>query len=180
MLLTSTLIGACQPTAPSTGPSLSPPAVAEPPAAGRTRCAGSVPAVLDRVEGAAADELEALQAAHESERGFLAVVHDGRGAVIVVEGEALPAWQARLIGSGFRVAPSCIQPALLAAVHAALPHLKPPQAGFVSARYDALADALVVAGATREELVLAIERVAPGTGAIALAAIEAGTLRVTP
>jgi hypothetical protein len=150
------------------------------PGTGRTACPGSVPAVLDRVDGLAADELEMLQGRFEGMPGFLGVVNDGHGSVIVVDVAMLLGWQQRMSGSGVSVARSCIDPSLLRTVKASLGVIKPRQGGIVAAGYDALKDTITVTGTTREELLRSIDLVAPGTGDNALASMSDGTLRVIP
>jgi hypothetical protein len=173
------LVSACGAPAPSV-PDAGVEAPAVLPRVGRSVCPGSVTQVGRDLGGAAADSLERLQGTYENDPGFLAVVWDGRRGVIVVESAQLIAWQARVAPLGIAVARSCVDPALLATVHAALPRIPVPGGGIISAGYDGLDDAIFVLGVDTDVLVAAMDEVRPGVKPAALAAIADGTLRVSP
>jgi hypothetical protein len=135
--------------------------------------------VATNLTGAPADALERLQGIYEDDPGFLAVVFDGTEPIVVVDSSMLAEWQDWLAPSGVAVAPSCIDPTLLASVHAVLPAVRPPNGGVI-AGYDALNDAVMVRGVDADTLVAALEEWSPGSGSKALAAIAAGTLRIDP
>jgi len=145
---------------------------------GRTKCAGAVDTVLTNLTGDAADAVEELGETVAEAAGFLAVVFDGSKPIVVVEAARLPEWLIELGPKGIAVAPSCIDPELLAAVRAVLPTLV---AGdwVVSAGYDALEDRISVMGVDADTLIDALEAQEAGMGARARAAIEAGTLEVS-
>jgi hypothetical protein len=128
---------------------------------GRSNCADAVPSVLRRVDGAAADAVEALQGAYEKGFGFMSVVHDGVGPVIVVDRAVLREWRAEMAPHSVAVAASCVDSRLVAAVLAALPRAERPMSGASSAGYDALDDAIVVRGIEAEHLLVALGEVAP-------------------
>ena len=146
---------------------------------GRTVCPGSVPWVATNLRGAAADALEQLQETYEQDPDFLAVVFDGTKPIVIVEAAALSAWQLRLAGRGITVAPSCVDPGLLAAVHDVLPTVAAPDV-IVSAGYNVLDDAIGVLGVDADTLVTAIEKLHAGSGGAARDAIANGTLRIDP
>jgi hypothetical protein len=175
--LFAALATGCASTPTST--TLAGPASTPAPAEGRTTCPGSVLRAETDLTGAPADALEQLQATYEDDPGFLAVVFDGTKPVVVVESARLAEWQLRLLPSGVAVARSCIDPALLAAVHAGLP-LLPPVGGMVSAGYDGLDDTIFVLGVDAETLVRTVDGVSPGAGRAARDAIADGTLRIDP
>ena len=162
--------------AAASGPSAGPPASAAQ-AQGRSRCAGSAPVALTNLQGAAADTVERLQGTYEGRLGFLAVVFDGAKPIVVVEAESLPAWLADLTPKGVSVAPSCVDPALLAAVKAAAPALTPPN-GISSDGYHGLDDYIDVLGVGADALLAALDKQDPALGARARNAIASGTLRV--
>lgn len=146
---------------------------------GRTVCPGSVPWVATNLRGAAADTLEQLQGTYEQDPGFLAVVFDGTKPIVIVERAALTGWQLRLAASGMAVAPSCVDPGLLAAVHEVLPTVAPADR-IVSAGYNALDDTIDVLGIDADTLVAALEEFQAGSGGPARNAIAEGTLRIDP
>lgn len=173
----ATLVSACG------GPASSSPdagASAVVPRAGRSVCPGSVEQVGNDLVGAAADALEQLQGTYEEDPGFLGVVWDGHRGVIVIESSQLLAWHARMQPLGIAVAPSCVDPEILATVQAVLPRVSEQQDGFTSAGYDALDDAITVVGVDADVLITAMEEVRPGVRPAALAAIAEGTLRINP
>jgi hypothetical protein len=149
------------------------------PRVGRSVCPGAVPWVATNLRGTVADELERLQGTYQEDPGFLAVVFDGTKSVLIVETARLPEWQRRLAPGGVAVARSCVNPGLLAAVHAVLPVVGPPD-GIVSAGYNALDDSIDVMGVDADTLVAALDAHAAGGGSAALAAIADGTLRIDP
>ncbi len=149
-----------------------------PPKVGRSACAGSVAAVAHDLARDVADRLEELQGLFESDPGFLAVVSDGREAVIVVEGDHLVAWRARLAPRGIAVAPSCVDPTLLALVERAAAAVSTQQGGTSTTGYDALDDAILVSGVDTSVLLEEMDRIKPGSAPAALAALTAGTLRI--
>jgi hypothetical protein len=100
--------------------------------------------VESNLQGQVADALEELQASFEGEPGFLAVVSDGEGPVIVVERLWLDQWQLRERPLGIRVAPSCVDSALLASVRRVASDMEVPEGAIVSAGYDALGDHILV------------------------------------
>ncbi len=175
-LLSLTELAGCGSAATNT-----PTATADPraPRVGRTVCPGSVPWVATNLRGAPADALEQLQGTYEQDPGFLAVVFDGVRPIVVVERRALAAWQLRLAPRGVAVAPSCIDPGVLAAVHAVLPAVASPDRT-VSAGYNGLDDAIDVLGIDADTLVAALETLQPGGGDAARDAIADGTLRIDP
>jgi hypothetical protein len=145
---------------------------------GRSACPGSVPEVLTNLHGEAlVGALEELQATYQADPGFMAVVFDGEQPIIIVEAATLPEWQRRVAPLGLTVAPSCVDPELLAAVHAVLPNVVLPD-GSVSAGHNALKDAIEVMGVEADTLLDALEEHAPGTRDVALDAIADGTLRI--
>ena len=145
---------------------------------GRSRCAGAVEAVLTGLTGEAADAVEELGGTVSDKPGYLAVVFDGSKPIVIVEAARLPGWQNELGPLGIAVAPSCIDPDLLAAVRAVLPTLV---AGdwIVGAGYDALADRISVMGVDADTLLDALDAHGAGMGPRARAAIEAGTLEIS-
>jgi hypothetical protein len=145
---------------------------------GRSVCPGAVPRVETILSGPIADTLEQLQGDYEQDAGFLAVVFDGTKPVVIVEAGRLGEWRTRLAPRGVAVAPSCIDPSLLAAVQAAL--LTIQRVWIVSAGYDALDDCISVLGVDQATLVSTLEKQSPGTGSAALDAIAQGTLRINP
>lgn len=178
LLFASAVSGCAAPSAsPNTVPTSS--AIAAAPFVGRSVCPGAVSRVMTDLRGAAADALEQAQGNYEQDPGFLAVVFDGTKPVVVVEPARLAEWQVRLAPLGVAVAGSCIDPALLAAVKAVLPLVRPPD-GIVSGGYDALDDAISVIGVDAEALVATLEKASPGTGRAALDTIANGTLRINP
>lgn len=146
---------------------------------GRSVCPGAVQFVAENLRGAPADALEQLQTTYENEPGFFAVVLNGTNSIVVVDSRLLAEWLDRLAPSGVAVAPSCVDTALLAAVHAVLPAVRPPGGG-VLAGYNGLDDAIEVRGVDADTLVAALDQWSPGSGSKALAAIAAGTLRIDP
>lgn len=165
--------GSAEPTSPTEMPTAT--AAQE----GRSVCPGAVPWVATNLRGAPADALERLQGTYGNDPGFLAVVFDGVKPIVVVDLSMLAEWQERLAPTGVAVAPSCVDSALLAAVHAVLPAVRPPGGG-VLAGYFGLDDAIEVRGVDADTLVAALEQWSPGSGTKALAAIAAGTLRIDP
>jgi len=144
---------------------------------GRTACPGSVPAVLTNLRGGSADALEELQATYASDPGFRAVVFDGAQPIVVVDAATLPDWQLRLGPLGLAVAPSCVDPELLAAVHRVVPVVAPADRT-ITAGYNALDDRIFVMGIDADTLIRALEEQAPGAGDAALDAIAEGTLGI--
>jgi len=144
---------------------------------GRSQCPGAVEGVLTNLTGDAADAVEEVGGTYHGTPGFLAVVFDGSKAIVVVEAARLPDWLIELGPAGIAVAPSCIDPTLLAGVKAALPTLVAGD-GTVSAGYNALEDSISVMGVDTDTLIDALDAQQAGMGARARAAIEAGTLRV--
>ncbi len=144
---------------------------------GRSECPGSAPVALTDLRGAAADTLEQLQSTYEAKPGFLAVIFDGTKAIVVVEAERLPEWLTELMPKGIAVAPSCVDPALTAAVKAAIPGLAPVD-GIAGAGYNGLDDAIEVVGVDPDTLLAALDAKDAGLGDRARAAITAGTLRI--
>lgn len=165
--------GSAEPTSPPETPT------ATAALSGRSVCPGAVPWVGTNLTGAPADALEQLQGTYENDPGFLAVVFDGVKPIVVVDPSMLAEWQDWLAPSGVAVAPSCIDLALLAAVHAVLPAVRPP-GGSVMAGYNGLDDVIEVRGVDADTLVAAVEQWSPGSGSKALAAIASGTLRIDP
>jgi hypothetical protein len=135
---------------------------------------------MSPVDGAAANVLEQLQGTYENEPGFLAVVNDGAKAIVVVDARMVDEWRTRMAPHDVAVAPSCIDPRLLAAVLAALPGIDRPPNATTSAGYDALEDAIVVRGVSRDNLVNALAEAGTGMQSAAIDAIAAATLRVDP
>jgi hypothetical protein len=170
-LLGALLVGCATAPAESPGPTAIAAATQ-----GRSRCPGSAPVALTNLQGAAADTVERLQSTYEAKPGFLAVVFDGAKATVVVEAARLPEWLAELTPKGIAVAPSCVDPILLAAVKAALPGLAPD--GMVSAGYNGLDDAIEVVGTGEDALLPALDLQQAGMGDQARAAVAAGTLRI--
>jgi hypothetical protein len=144
----------------------------------RTACAGGVPEVATNLDGAPADSLEQLQGTYENDQGFLALVWDGRKSIVIVETAQLLAWQTRLAPLRIAVARSCINPALLATVKAALARIKVPEGQSTGSGYDGLADAIFVLGVDPEVLLATMDAIRPGARAEAVAAIADGTLRI--
>jgi hypothetical protein len=148
---------------------------------GRTACPGSLAQIAQAIEDdATVDLLEGLQTTYEGDPGFLAVVWDGTRAVIVVETGWLPAWQTRLGPLRIAVAPSCINPALLAAIHTALPRIAAHSGGGIMAGYNVVDDAINVMGVEPDDLLAALDEVHPDARNAAVAAIADGTLRIDP
>jgi hypothetical protein len=147
---------------------------------GRTVCPGSVKQALRIDDDATADLVEGLQTRYEGDLGFLAVVWDGRNAVIVVEAARLLAWEARMASRGITVAPSCINPALLAAIQAALPQVAARAGGGIMAGYNGVDDAITVMGVEPDDLLAALDEVGPDARDAAVATIADGTLRIDP
>lgn len=145
---------------------------------GRTVCAGSVRDATAAVPGAGADAIERLQNTYEGDAGFLAVIWEGGRPVVIVERGHLAAWKARLGPVNIAVAPSCIDPALLALVHQALPRISVQPGGAIGGGYNALDDAIVVAGVDTDVLLAQLEALQQGARDAAAAAIAAGTLRI--
>jgi hypothetical protein len=137
-----------------------------------------VPQVFTNLSGAPADSLEQLGATYENDPGFLAVVWDGQRSIVVVETAQLLAWQARLAPLGIVVARSCVDPALLRTVEAALPLVNVPEGVITSVGYDGLADAISVSGVDPEPLLAAMDAILPGARSEAVAAIANGSLRI--
>jgi hypothetical protein len=135
--------------------------------------------VATNLRGAAADTLEQLQGTYEQDPGFLAVVFDGTKPIVIVERAALAGWQLRLAASGVAVAPSCVDPGLLAAVRAVVPTVAPPD-GITSVGYNGLDDTIDVLGIDADTLVTALEKRQAGSGSAARDAIADGTLRIDP
>lgn len=165
--------------APVSGQSRSDPAVLE--VSQRTSCAGSVDSVLTNLDGAIADELETLQAEHESTDGFRAVVYDGRDFTIVVAEQSLASWRKRVAASDARIAPSCVDDDLLEAASRALRALEYGPGDFASAGYDALVDAVVVKTTFEtQDVIHAFEAAMPDgrPAAIVAEAREDGGLRI--
>jgi hypothetical protein len=129
------------------------------------------------IPSAASDVMEGLQTSYEDDPGFLAVVWDNREPVVVVARAELGAWQTRLAPLKTAVAPSCIDPTLLALVHEVLPRLS--DQGFRSAGYNGIEDAIFVSGVDTDALLTELDALQPGAKGLALAAIADGTLRVT-
>jgi hypothetical protein len=145
---------------------------------GRTVCPGAVVDATGQIPADSVDVLVRLQETYENDPGFLAVVWDGRRPVIVVDRAQVQVWASRLAGEGTAVAPSCIDPTLLALVYEALPRINVP--GESGAGYDALDDAIFVTGVDTDVLLTALDAVRPGVRVAALAAIADGTLRIDP
>jgi hypothetical protein len=150
------------------------------PHVGRSVCPGAVPWVATNLRGAPADALEQLQGTYEQDPGFLAVVFDGTKPIVIVEAARLAEWQLRLAPHGVAAARSCVDPALLAAVHAVLPMVRPQAGMIITAGYDGLDDSIFVIGIDADTLVSTLDKQSPGTGSAALAAIADGTLRIDP
>jgi hypothetical protein len=145
---------------------------------GRTVCANAVPFVLRQMGGQAADAVEAIQARFESEPGFMAVVHDGTEPIVVVDAAHFAEWRSRL--APIRVAASCVDPGLIAAVLLALPRIATSTNGGVSGGYDALDDAILVRGVEPAELVHALSNDMQDADRVVLNAIATGALRFDP
>lgn len=145
------------------------------PASARSECPGSVPVALSDLDGTSADTVERLQRTFEGRPGFLAVIFDGAMPIVVVEAQRLPEWQSEVGSSGITVAPSCVDPALLAAVLAVVPTLAPPDR-VTSAGYDAIRDAIRVVGLDGDTLLAALDKLDPAMSERARTAIGAGTL----
>ena len=105
-------------------------------------------------------------------------MYDGSDAIVVVDRDLLLDWQTRLLGTGVQVAPSCVEPALLRVINQAVQLAEIDAGGIVSTHYDALLDAIVVTGLTRDGFDSLIQKLAPPDASAARAAIEAGTLRI--
>lgn len=146
------------------------------PMVGRSQCPGALPVVKLAIDEGDVDTFEAIWAWAENVPGFLAVVDDGSGPVVVVERQSLNAWIARLAGNEIRAAPSCVPAGLLEAVQAALGGIELGEGGFSSAGYDVFADAVAVSSTLTESEMLAILE---GRVAGAAKAHASGTLRVT-
>ena len=174
-LLLAILWGCASGPAPSPSPSITPP-----PASGRSTCPGAVAVVETNLTGGPADALERLGATYQGDPGYLAVVFDGRNAVVIVESDMLPAWQARLAPGGIAVARSCVQPGLVRAVEQAMSRVVVPKGMIVSSGYDGLADAVRVSGVDQDTLVAAIGQGSEAAREAAIQAIADGTLRVNP
>jgi hypothetical protein len=145
-------------------------------ASGRTQCPGSAKRARTGLDGTAADELERLQAKYEGMAGFLAVINDGDGPVLIVEPSGLPSWTPA--EPGVRIAPSCVDSELEIAIQRVVPALRPPGNTIVSAGYDAIVDAIVVTGVTRPVLLGALGERSAAIRAKAEAALLDSTLRV--
>lgn len=145
---------------------------------GRTVCPGAILDATGQIPAGSVDVMERLQETYETDPGFLAVVWDGRTPVIVVDRAHVHDWTLRLAAEGIAVAPSCIDPTLLALVHEALPRINAP--GTRGGGYDALDDAIFVTGVDTEVLLTALDALQPGVRVAALAAITDGTLRINP
>jgi hypothetical protein len=144
---------------------------------GRTSCPGAVLTAMSDLTGTAADAVEALGTSYGDQPGVLAVVYDGSKPILIVERQGFPIWSAKLAGTGVSVAPSCIDPDLLAGLQAVVPELA--RSGvIVSAGYDGLDDAIVVSGGDPGTVISAVENYRPGLGDRAQEAIRQGTLRV--
>lgn len=147
---------------------------------GRSICPGSVRLVASNLQGSAADAVEQLQAALEGESGFLAVVFDGEDPVVVVERPRLDEWRLREKALDIRVAPSCVDPALLASVRQVVSDMGPPDGAILSVGYDALRDHIVVWGADEADILRALDQLGTRAGSAARAAITDGILRFSP
>lgn len=145
---------------------------------GRSVCPGSVPRVLDNMGGGVADQVEALQTAHQDEPGFRAVVNDGERAVIVVDAAALADSTARMAGTGVGVAPSCVDARLRPVVEASMAQIELPPDGILSVGYNGLDDVIEVRGLTRDELMDAVRNAAPAAHDLVLRGFADGTLRM--
>ena len=147
---------------------------------GRSLCLDSVREAQTNLQGQAADALEELQASNEGEPGFLAVVFDGQDLVIVVERALLNDWELRERPPGIRVAPSCVDPALLASVRHVVSGMEGVDGAILSAGYDALDDSIFVRGVSSADLLLALDELNTQAGRTARVAIADGTLRISP
>lgn len=123
---------------------------------GRARCAGAVDAARVLNQGDAGDVLERIQAAGELAPGFLAVVHDGDGPIVVVERPFLEEWVARTAGWGVRAAPSCVPHEILTTTTVALTQIRLGPGEMTSAGYDAISDAMVVTSTFSDVEMLAL------------------------
>lgn len=144
---------------------------------GKSSCAESIGRIDMNLSGAAARIVEDLQAQFERDPGFLAVVFDGAEPVVIVDRNQLAAWRARL--GAIAAAPSCVDVSLLEEVKAVLPSVA-NGGGIASAGYNAETDSIDVHGADFEALMLALEKLHPGSGEAARTSLAAGTLRVDP
>lgn len=145
---------------------------------GRTVCPGAVVGATNQIPADSVEVLVRLQETYENNPGFLAVVWDGRRPVVVVDRAQVQDWASRLAAESIAVAPSCIDPTLLALVYEALPRIN--VSGEHGGGYDALDDAIFVTGVETEVLLTALDAVQPGVRVAALAAIADGTLRIDP
>jgi len=167
------ILGGCA-SEPSASPNAS---ILLAPASSRSLCPGAVAVVQTNLTGGPADALERLGATYQGDPGYLAVVFDGTKAVVIVESDALPAWQARLASSGVAVARSCVDPGLIRAVDQVMSRMAVPSGLIVSGGYDALTDAIMVVGVDQNALVAAIGQISEADRQAAIRAIADGTLR---
>jgi hypothetical protein len=145
-------------------------------ASGRSECPGSAKVARTGLDGAAADELERLQAKYEGMPGFLAAIDDGQGPVLILDSSGRPSWTPT--EPGVRIARSCVDAELERTIQDVVPALRPPGNTIVSAGYDAIVDAIVVIGVPRPVLLGALGDRSAAIRAKAEAALLDGTLRV--
>ena len=145
---------------------------------GRSVCPGALPNLTGTQLAADVDEAVRLQTTYENDAGFLAVVWDARGNVVVVDRTQLGGWQERLGPMNVAVAPSCIDSELLGLIYAALPRMHSDGGGSFGAGYDAVDDTIFVDGVSPDVVLQELDAMQPGARVAGLLAIGNGTLRI--